>query len=81
MGNPMVVLSKFHHLNLDRGLHRLAFSLSNFAKSLMRPIDLHAIMAIIQTTDYRPLAMRLQRTRRGTYLKRKEEEVHVPVCA
>jgi hypothetical protein len=47
----------------------------------MRPIDLHAIMAIIQTTDYRPLAMRLQWMTRGTYLKRKKEEAHVPICA
>jgi len=81
MGNPMVVLSKYHPSTIDRGLHRFAFSLSNFAKSLMRPIDLHAIMAIIQTTDCRLLEMRLQRMTRGTYLKCKEEEVHVPVCA
>jgi hypothetical protein len=77
----MVVLSKFHQFTINRGLHRFAFSPSNFAKSLIRPIDLHAIMAIIQTTDCRLLEMRLQRRMRGTYLKRQEEEVHVPICA
>ncbi len=61
MGNPVIVLRKFHGLTIDRDLHRFAFSPSNFAKSLIRPIDLHAIMAIIQTTDWMPLATGLQK--------------------
>lgn len=60
MGNPVAVMSKFYVLDIDRNIHRFAFSPSNFAKSLMRPMDLHAIMAIMQTTDYGLLAEKLQ---------------------
>jgi hypothetical protein len=64
-----------------RSLHRLAFSPSNFAKSLIKPIDLHAIMAIMQTTDCGRLAVQPERKGHDTYLKRKKEEVHIPVYA
>lgn len=54
MGNPVQARLALCLLSDSkiRVVHFLAFSVSNFAKSLMRPIDLHAIIAIIHTIDY-----------------------------
>ena len=47
----------------------------------MSPIDLQAIIAIIQTMDYKSLAKNFSTHMCLTYLKREEEEVHVPLRA